>query len=668
MHGVVCKEPDPMRRLPDRLLVSVVLSGVICALVALLSNWVSYTDLDNWTYDFLVNHGKYAQPSPDVVFVDFDDQTFIRIQRYPMPRSIIAQVIQQIGQAKPAVIGLDILLSEPRDEVEDQAMQTALTQAGTVILAAQASQGQLPSVVPLPQFCLPEDSFSPSGYCTAGKPGALGYAAVNMLWDNDGFIRQMELLAYDEKIKKPAESFPVFLAQQYLAQVEPNCKNCILKPLDKGHASFRGYSVPYDDPAQKTVRIGHWSPNPVKHISAWDVLSGQAPASNFANKLVLIGQGSDAARDVHFTPIFRVAQPDGKRERVPGTALLAAAIQTLLDGTAIGSVPTWLLWSVNLVVVAAAVYLVVRLSLRGGFISNLLFILGIYVVAQCLFTYLRIWYPYLTTIIATAAAMPLGLAYQFFSERVLHSESEEQRTQLMGLFSKYVDPEVAQTIWLRRNEVSLLGQEKVATVLFTDIRSFTAMSAGLPSQTVLKWLNEYFSEMDNIIRTHGGLLNKFIGDGLLVVYGVPLSRGLKEDTCEAVRTAFAMLRRLEELNQQRDPSSPFPEVHIGCGIHTGPLTCGSVGSANRLEYSVIGETVNLASRLESLNKDFHTEIILSGETYEIVKDVFPNLYPLGTTPVRGFDQPMLIYSADTKASSAETKPLSNQVIIGGATV
>jgi adenylate cyclase len=655
-----------MRRLPDRLLVSVVLSGVICALVALLSNWVSYTDLDNWTYDFLVNHGKYSQPSPDVVFVDFDDQTFARIQRYPMPRSIIAQVIQQVGQAKPAVIGLDILLSEPRDELEDQGMQDALTQAGTVILAAQSAEGQLPAVVPLPQFCKPEDSSSPTGYCTEGQPGALGYAAVNMIYDNDGFVRQMELLTQDAKSKKIAESFPLFLAQEYLAQVEPSCKNCTLKVLDKGHASFRGYSVPYDDPAVKTVRIGHWSPNPVKHISAWDVLSGQAPASDFANKLVLVGQGSDAARDLHNTPIFRVAQPDGRRERIPGTALHAAAIQTLLDGTAIGSVPTWVLWSVNFVVVAAAAYLVVRLSLRGGFLSNLVFIVAIYLVAQYLFTFARVWYPYLTTIIATAMAMPLGLAYQYFSERVLHSESEEQRTQLMGLFSKYVDPEVAQTIWSRRDELSLLGQEKVATVLFTDIRSFTAMTAGMASQTVLRWLNEYFTEMDNIIRAHGGLLNKFIGDGLLVVYGVPLSRGLHEDTCEAVRTAFAMLRRLEELNRQRDPLSPFPEVHIGIGIHTGPLTCGSVGSASRLEYSVIGETVNLASRLESLNKDFHTEIILTGETYEIVKDVFPNLYPLGSTPVRGFDQPMLIYSAKTQASNPEVRPLSNTEVRGAA--
>ncbi len=652
------------RRLPNRLLVSVVLSGVICTLVALLVNWVPYADLDNWTYDFLVNHGRYAQPSPDVVFVDFDDQTFAKVQQYPMPRSIIAQVIQQIGQAQPKVIGLDVLLSEPRGEEEDRVMQDALTAAGNVILAGQASSGQIPGVLPLAQFCQPEDASAPTGYCVDGRPGALGYASVNMPIDPDGFVRDMYLEAYDEKTKKTRANFPVFLAEQYLAAVEPGCKDCNLVPLDAKHASFRGGRVPYDDPVGKTVKIGHWSPDPVKHVSAWDVLSGQAPASEFHNKLVLIGQGSDAARDQHLTPLFRVAQSDGRREKIPGTAIHAAAIETLLDGTAIGSTPNWLLWSINFVVVAGAVYLVVILSLRGGFISNVLILLGIYLVAQYLFTEMRIWFPYLTTTIATAAALPLGLAYQYFSERVLHSESEAQRTQLMGLFSKYVDPEVAQTIWQRRDEVSLLGQEKVATVLFTDIRSFTAMSAGIASQTVLQWLNEYFTEMDNIIRAHGGLLNKFIGDGLLVVYGVPLSRGLKEDTIEAVKTAFAMLHRMEELNLKRDPNAPFPDVHIGVGIHTGPLTCGNVGSATRLEYSVIGETVNLASRLESLNKDFHTEIVMSGDTYEIVKDVFPNLYPLGTTPVRGFEEPLMLYSAETRTSGEEAIPLSNQKVRG----
>src|SRR5271168_5170120 len=150
-----------MHRLPHPVLVSVALSGVICGLVALLSIWVPYTDLDNWTYDFLVNHGKYAQPSPDVVFVDFDDQTFARVQQYPMPRSIIAQVIEQIGKAEPAVIGLDVLLSEPREGQEDRVMQDGLTQAGNVILAAQTAAGQIPGALPMAQFCQPEDSSLP---------------------------------------------------------------------------------------------------------------------------------------------------------------------------------------------------------------------------------------------------------------------------------------------------------------------------------------------------------------------------------------------------------------------------------------------------------------------------------------------------------------------------
>jgi adenylate cyclase len=149
--------------------------------------------------------------------------------------------------------------------------------------------------------------------------------------------------------------------------------------------------------------------------------------------------------------------------------------------------------------------------------------------------------------------------------------------------------------------------------------------------------------MDEVIRAHGGFLNKFIGDGLLVVYGVPLSQGESEDACNAVRSALAMLKRVEELNASRPEDEDCPDLRIGVGIHTGMLTSGSVGSLNRLEYSVIGETVNLASRLESLNKETGTEIILSEGTYERVKDQMPGIFPLGATAVRGFDEQITIY-------------------------
>src|ERR1700691_3740518 len=127
-----------MRRLPDRLIVAALVAIGLTVALSLVDRWTPYGDLRNWTYDFLVNHGPYAHTSPDVVFVDFDDATFEKIQKYPIPRTTIAQAIELVGQAKPAVIGLDILLSEARDPDEDAAMQRALTTAGNVVVASQA--------------------------------------------------------------------------------------------------------------------------------------------------------------------------------------------------------------------------------------------------------------------------------------------------------------------------------------------------------------------------------------------------------------------------------------------------------------------------------------------------------------------------------------------------
>jgi class 3 adenylate cyclase len=645
-----------MRRLPDRLIVAAVVALGLTFLVSMLERWTPYGDLTNWTYDFLVNHGRYARPSQDIVFVDFDDATFSKINKYPIPRSTVADVVDRVGKAAPAIIGLDIFLSEPRNADEDAAMQRALSAAGNVVIGGQAATGQLPAVLPMPMFCQPENPALATGFCAEGKPGAFGYAAVNMPFDSDGYVRDAELFAWN---KQKAESFPVFLAEEYLAQVDPQCKNCTLQPLNKNAAQFRGHRVPFHDLGAGTFRIGDWSPHPAQHISAWDVLTGTVDPARLRNKLVLIGQGSDAARDRDLSPLFRVRQSDGKREQIAGTELHAAAIATLLDGNAIGEVPLWIQGTVNFILLAAATWVFTRLRLRMAFALAAVFIPVIYAAAQVLFTAYHLWFPYLETILGVAAALPCGVAWQYVKVNLLRSETEQQRKQLMEMFSRYVDPQVAHAIWLRRDEVSLEGDERIATVLFSDIRNFTGITAGKPSRTVLRWLNRYFTAMDEVIRAHDGFLNKFIGDGLLVVYGVPLSQGVKVDACNSVRSALAMLKRVEELNAERPDDEDCPDLRIGVGIHTGTLTSGSVGSLNRLEYSVIGETVNLASRLESLNKEFGTEIIISQGTYERVKDQMPGIYPLGATAVRGFDEPITIYGIgprkQTKASAVEAE-------------
>ena len=628
------------RRQPDRLIVAAIVALGLTFLVSMLERWTPYGDLANWTYDFLVNHGRYSPTSQDIVFVDFDDATFAKIQKFPIPRSTVADLVERVGQAKPAIIGLDMFLSEARNADEDAAMQRALSSAGNVVVAAQSATGQLPALLPLDLFCQPENPALPTGFCADGKPGAFGYAGVNMPFDSDGYVRDAELIVWG---KQKAESFPVFMAEEYLAQVDPQCRNCTLKALDKGNAQFRGYRVPYRDPQARTFRIGDWSPHPAQHISAWDVLTGAVAPAQLRNKLVLIGQGSDAARDRDFSPLFRVRLSNDKRERIAGTELHAAAIATLLNGHAIGEVPVWIQWCVNFGLLFAATWVFTRLQLKMAFALAAVFIPAIYAAAQILFSAFHLWFPYLETLLGVAAALPCGVAWQYVKANLLRSETEKQREQLMEMFSRYVDPQVANAIWLRRDEVRLEGDERIATVLFSDIRNFTGITAGKPSRTVLRWLNRYFTAMDEVVRAHGGFLNKFIGDGLLVVYGVPLSQGENVDAGNAVRTALAMLKRVEELNADRPAGDDFPNLTIGVGIHSGMLTSGSVGSSNRLEYSVIGETVNLASRLESLNKEFGTEIILSQATYESVKDEIPGIYALGTTNVRGFDEKITIY-------------------------
>ena len=646
------------RRLPDRLIVATVVALALTILVSVLESWPSFADLNDWTYDFLVNHGTYAPVSQDIVFVDFDDATFAKINKYPIPRSMVADVIERVGKAAPAVIGLDILVSESRNEEEDAAMQRALTAAGNVVIAAQAGTGQLPYVMPLQMFCQPEKPELPTGFCTEGKPGAFAYAAVNMPIDTDGYVRDAELVTWSKNQK--AESFPVFLAEQYLGQVDPQCRNCTLQPLNKGNAQFRGYRVPLQDSEAGTFRIGDWSPHPAVHISAWDVLSGVTTPAQLHNKLVLIGQGSDAARDRDFSPLYRVRQIDGKRQQIAGTELHAAAIETLLHGHAIGEVPAWVRWCVNFILLASATWIFTRVRLRAAFALIGVFMLAVYVPTQILFTVYHLWYPNLETLLGVAAALPCGVAWQYVKANLLRSETEQQRKQLMEMFSRYVDPQVANAIWVRRDEVSLEGDERVATVLFSDIRNFTGITAGKPSRTVLRWLNRYFTAMDEVIRAHDGFLNKFIGDGLLVVYGVPLSQGESVDACNAVRSALAMLKRVEELNADRPADEDCPDLKIGVGIHTGLLTSGSVGSLNRLEYSVIGETVNLASRLESLNKETGTEIILSQGTYERVKDKMPGIFPLGATAVRGFDEQITIYGIGPRKPGKSSKVEAHQ--------
>ena len=189
------------------------------------------------------------------------------------------------------------------------------------------------------------------------------------------------------------------------------------------------------------------------------------------------------------------------------------------------------------------------------------------------------------------------------------------------------------------DNLGLGGKKATVTVLFSDIRGFTSMSENMSAQQVSEILNEYFTEMEPIITKYNGIINKFIGDAVMAIFGEPIQD--KNHAANAVRCGYEMLVRVKEL-QQKWAEEGKPKIEIGIGINTGEVFVGNIGSINRMEYTVIGDTVNLASRLESYNKVYKTKMLISASTYETTRS-FVDVIKISDVEIRGKSHKMDIY-------------------------
>lgn len=224
----------------------------------------------------------------------------------------------------------------------------------------------------------------------------------------------------------------------------------------------------------------------------------------------------------------------------------------------------------------------------------------------------------------------------------------KQRELLKETFGRYLTKQVADEILAGR--VALGGERRQATVLFSDIRGFTEMSERMSPEEVVAFLNEYLTIMVDCVIDHGGVLDKFIGDAVMAVFGAPISAGsLADDARAAVACAQTMGRRLDELNLRR-AAAGLAAIRIGIGVHTGDLVAGNIGSPKRMQYTVIGDTVNVGSRLESLTKEHRRRTLLSGATADLVRDGIA-LEALGTVPVRGRQETLAIFGLAAEATN-----------------
>ena len=369
-------------------------------------------------------------------------------------------------------------------------------------------------------------------------------------------------------------------------------------------------------PGEVGTALGGQQPEPgqLPIYSYADVLKGRVDNSRFRNKIVLIGataSGLDPLR----TP-FQSSPPTN------GVYLHAATIDNLLNQSFLKRPLKWQSTLLLAILAIASTHLLQRQNVH----RRLAILVGFPLVWMG-FAYgsflLGWWLP---------VAAPIGTIV--LGGLAIQLREQQEKQQLMDIFSMSVSPGTAELIWQHKDAIlhkgELAAQTLTGTVLFMDIRGFTGIAETLPSQQLLPWLNQYFETMTDCIMAHGGMVDKYIGDAIMAVFGAPLPHNradeIQADAIAALEAALEMHERLKTLNDQLIAQN-LPTIDFGIGIHTGPLIGGTVGSRRRLSYSVFGDTVNIAARLESMTKGLPStapfKLLLSAETDQYTQEHFP---------------------------------------------
>ena len=372
-----------------------------------------------------------------------------------------------------------------------------------------------------------------------------------------------------------------------------------------------------------------------KMVSAVDVMesfenlqAGKKPSINpeiFDNKYVMIGANVVAGsgiNDIKNTPMF---------SNHPGLDLQATALDNIISKDYIKLLPTWF----NILVTIFSMLLVYTIIRLNGLTKSILYI-TLYLIGFLSFASACYYFSYATIVITPIVMILLTMTVAYTHKFLIENKNKEKVKSAMG---KFMSEDVMKKVLQNIDNIGLGGKRSNATVLFSDIRGFTSMSETMTAQQVSEILNEYFSEMEPIISKYNGIINKFIGDAILAIFGEPIQD--ENHPSNAVKCACEMLEKVKELQQKWEKENK-PKIEIGIGINTGEVFVGNIGSQNRMEYTVIGDTVNIASRLESYNKTYNTKILISSSTYEkIEQEVLANRIP--DVQIRGKAHKMDIY-------------------------
>lgn len=658
------------------------LSGIkVAFLLTLVISSVYFLDLsflsllELKTLDLRFRSRGNIPTSGEVTLVTIDEKSLDELGRWPWPRARMAELLNAMVKYDPKVIGFDVVWSEPDENSElkglkatqekwkdlrggnrefenylNQAVRKAdsdKTLAQSIVSSQRAVLGyffhfwgkeggyakkkppdDLPplSTFNLVKFSSKEAQKVPLFEADAVEANILviseaaeGAGYFNIFPDEDGTVRWIPLAIKFQNRYYCSLSLAVL--QKYLDNPP-----LMLRIAEFGVEEIRLGEVTIPTNEEGRMLINYRGPQKrFPYYSASDVIRGRLPADALKGKIVLVGATAIGIYDIRVTPFDHV---------FPGLEVHANVIDSILQQQFLYR-PNWVtifdLLAIVLIGLILGVFLPRVKAVPGALIAGALFAVFI-LISRFLFQSQGVWVN-LTHPLLNLVVVYLGITgYKYMTE-------EREKKKVRGAFQYYLSPAVVEQVLGNPERLQLGGEKKDLTVLFSDIRGFTSISERMSPEGLVKFMNEYLTAMTDIVFQHDGLLDKYIGDAIMAIWGAPMDQ--PDHPRRACRTALEMIGALLRL-QKKWAAEGMPELNIGVGVNTGPMVVGNMGSKRRFSYTVMGDSVNLGSRLEGLNKVYGTRIITSETTWERVKEeIFGR--ELDAVRVKGKAHPVRIY-------------------------
>ncbi|MDP3980261.1 MAG: adenylate/guanylate cyclase domain-containing protein [Chlamydiota bacterium] len=594
------------------------------------------------TLDLRFNMRGNRTADTSLLVIGIDDQSIQYLGRWPWDRSRHGALIQLLSEHPPRACGFDITFVQPSDPLEDEALVNASKLLDDLVFAAYFREQAIARTdgastdAFLNKIALPGDASAIDSSIRAVEPeipfAALaqvcGFAFINAPRDIDGAVRKIPLvIPYKDKL------YPSFALQIILDYFDIDRKDVVIR-LGK-EVRFSDKSIPVDQHGNLWVNYRS-AIDDFSHLNVLDVLQHGAAAhktgkqdsvlQGLEDRIVLVGLMMTGGSDLYPTPIS---------VETPLFLVHANVIQNILSEDYLINVTDSLQSVIFVCLLILICMLGVLLGVLAAGIASLAIFFLYAAVSYMVFYYSSVWLPLVVPSVTIITAYLFSSSYHF----VVH---ERQRRTVKKAFQRFVSPSVLKNILDDPEALRLGGDQRNVTILFSDIRSFSSYCEKRSPEEIVLILNEYFDAMTNIVLEEGGTLDKYMGDGLMAIFGAPRGEAPENHAKKALRTALRMQQQMKSLQQKwvMEGKEPFT---IGIGMHTGRVLVGNIGSRALMHYTAIGDEVNLASRVEGQTREFKKDILITHATYLLVKNFF-DCEVLGEVTVKGRETPVTLYA------------------------